>query len=462
MFLKKVKETIQEFGLLELGEKILIAYSGGPDSTALMLALLDLQPEWELELELGHFNHQLRRSADDDEQFVRRVAGEFSLPLSVGAEDVRRVAVEQGMNIEEAGRSLRYRFLQETARTTGCNKIATGHTLNDQAETFFMRLIRGSGLKGLSGIFPVIDGLIIRPLLGVERQDVESFLQSRNAPFVVDRTNSDRRFLRNKVRHDLVPFFEAGFDPKIVSRIGKITSILREDEAVLGELASEEAKKVICEKDGRLCLNWAALASLPLGMARRVVREYILALKGDLRRISYEDVENVLIMEAGKEIQLKKDLLLRRERNLIFCLTGDVEKTEFEFLWSGDCPLDIAPLNLHLKGQNQKTGPDSLIYDDRLRVFLDRKKLRFPLTVRTRREGDRYHPLGAPGRQKLKEILRAKSIPTPNRDRLPVVLSAGEIVWVTGLPVSEKYKVNPQTEDVFMISVESGLFESGL
>lgn len=457
MLLTKVEETIQKNGLLVPGDKVLIAYSGGPDSTALMLALLDLRQEWDLDLTLAHFNHRLRRSADEDERFVRQAAENHSLPLVVGSEDVRLFAAEYRLNVEEAGRRLRYRFLRESARAGGKTKIATGHTLNDQAETFFMRLLRGSGLQGLSGIYPLVDGLIVRPLLRVECKDVEAYLRTKKAAFVTDSSNADRRFLRNRIRHELVPFFQKEFDPSILSRIGKITSILQEDEAVLNRIAKTEAGKAIQKRDGLLCLDWKFLSSLPLGMARRVAREYVFALRGDLRRITYDDIEALLGLEKDKECQLKKDLLLRREKNWIFNKShSPAEKPDFELLWSGESPLAIPSLNKHLKGHKLISAPENLSCDNRKKALLDWNSLRFPLTVRTRREGDRYFPFGAPGSKKLKEIMRAKNIPTHQRERMPVVLSAGKIVWVTGLPVSDLFKVTPQTEDVFVISVENG------
>jgi tRNA(Ile)-lysidine synthase len=458
MLLSKVKETIQKYALLAPGEKVLIAFSGGPDSTALKLALLELRQEWDLDLTLAHFNHRLRRSADEDERFVRQAAANHSLPLVVGSEDVRLFAAENRLNVEEAGRRLRYRFLRESARAGGKTKIATGHTLDDQAETFFMRLLRGSGLQGLSGIYPLVDGLIIRPLLRVERKDVEDYLRAKKAPYVFDRSNADRRFLRNRIRHELVPFFQKEFDPSIVSRIGKITSILQEDEAVLNRIAKAEAGKAIQKRDGLLCLDWKSLSSLPLGMARRVAREYICLLRGDLRQISFDDIETLLGLETGKECQLKKDLLLRREKNWIFNKSQSrAEKPDFELLWPGESPLVIPSLNMCLKGNRLISTPENVICDDKKMALLDWNSLRFPLTVRTRRKGDRYFPFGAPGSQKLKEMMRAKNIPTHQRDRLPVVLSAGKIVWVTGLPVSDLFKVTPRTEDVFVITVENGL-----
>ena len=183
MLLEKVKKTIRDHGLFLEEDKILIAYSGGVDSTALLHLLLELQKEWPVELFLGHFNHTLRQSAEEDERFVREAARKLSLPLFVGRGNVRARAKAMKQNIEETGRQLRYEFLSQKAEEIGGAKIATGHTLTDQAETLLMRLMRGSGLRGLAGIYPVVDGKLVRPLLEVERKDIEAYLKKKKIVF---------------------------------------------------------------------------------------------------------------------------------------------------------------------------------------------------------------------------------------------------------------------------------------
>ena len=243
MILETVKETITRHNLLKKKDNVLLAFSGGLDSTAMLAVFLELRKEWLLELFLGHFNHRLRPSANQDEQFARKVAQENSLPLFVASEDVRSYAKQNRMNLEEAGRILRYDFLSKTAQKIGGAKIATGHTLNDQAETFFLRLMRGSGLKGLGSIYPVVEGQIIRPLLAVERKDIAEYVRRKGMTFRDDESNLDRNFARNKVRLDLIPFIQENFEPKIVRRIGKTVNILQEEEDLLGKLSSHEAKK---------------------------------------------------------------------------------------------------------------------------------------------------------------------------------------------------------------------------
>jgi tRNA(Ile)-lysidine synthase len=451
MLLKKVQKTIQEYGLLKKKDKILIAYSGGADSTALLHLLLELRDEWSFELFLGHFNHKLRQSAEEDEQFVRDVAQKQSLPVCVGSGDVRAQAESLKLNIEEAGRKMRYEFLYEEALKIGGAKIATGHTITDQAETLLIRLMRGSGLRGLAGIFPSVKGKVVRPLLEVEREEIEAYLKAKKIDFREDESNLDRRFLRNRIRMDLLPSLRENYEPAIVKHLGKMASIIREEDALLGKMAQEKANELIVKKNGRAFLELQRLPSFPRAIARRVVRSFITDLRGSLRRISFEDVESILDLAEGKEYSLKEDLVLRREGDQVF-LKQKTALFQYEYEWEGEDVLVITELGLSFSGEKKKSEdfPD-FSSDDQARALLDIRKLKFPLVVRNRREGDRYQPLGAPGQKKVKEIMRAKGIPLSQRVKHPVFLSGKEIVWILGLPVSERFKIGKITTDLFEI-----------
>jgi len=450
--LEKVKKTIQEYKLLEKKDRILIACSGGVDSTGLLNLLLELREKWSFELFLGHFNHKLRHTADEDEQFVKRMARKYSLPLFVGSKDVRSYARAKKLNIEEAGRELRYDFLKKTALKIGGAKIATGHTKTDQAETFLMRLMRGSGLRGLAGIFPLVEGTIIRPLIQVERKEIETYLKGKGIESRIDESNLDRRFLRNRIRLDLIPYIQENFEPEIVSSLGRIASIIREEDSLLEKIAQETTKKAISIKNNHISLGVKHLSSLTRAMARRVVRGFISELRGNLREISFEDVESVLGLREGKEFPLRKDHILRREQGQIFLKGKIPPKIRYEYRWEGKGPLEIKELKLKFEGKKIKRGKSlSLDFDDQTSAFLDLGKLKFPLLVRNRSEGDRYKPLGAPGQKKLKEIMRAKGIPLSERERRPVFLSGDKIIWILGLAVSEKFKVEKGSGDIFEI-----------
>lgn len=456
MILEKFKDTVRQYDLFTEGDTILIAFSGGVDSTGLFNLLLDLQREWPVDLFLGHFNHRIRPGADRDETFVRRVAREKSVKLYVGFEDVPAYAEENRLNVEEAGRILRYRFLKKTADHLGGALVATGHTMTDQAETFLMRLFRGSGMRGLSGIHPYRDDGIIRPLLHIERENIETYLRGRGEAYILDESNRDPTFLRNRVRNDLLPYLQVNFEPNIVRRISQMTSLIRDEDHLLDRLTADASKGVFTWRKDHLALDSVALSGLPRAFQRRLVRNFLREINKNLKNISYDDVESILELGDGKELHLPADLILRRERGLIARRDIGPINPSFELRWDGHTVITLPELQMTFRGEKRTRSTEfSLCFDDRVRVCLDWDKLRFPLKIRNRREGDRYHPLGAPGRKKLKEIMRSKGIPPGARDAHPVFLSGDDIVWVWGLPVSERYKVTESSQEIFIISLNT-------
>jgi tRNA(Ile)-lysidine synthase len=454
---RKFEKTVRREGLLRKGDRVLVAFSGGPDSTALLALLLGIRKSWSLEIHAAHFNHRLRRGAPADERFVEDVCRRLKLPLHRGSADVRTYARDGGLNLEEASRLLRYGFLRDVASEIRADRIATGHTRNDQAETLLMRLLRGSGPTGLGGIFPLVGGLIIRPLLDLERPELVEYLRLRGWTFRRDESNRDRRFLRNRVRDELIPRLKKEYDPGLVRHLAQAATILRDEGRVLEGLARRRARSAFRVDRNRPALDLALLGRMPLGLARRLVRLFIGEVKGDLRAVSFEDVEALLELGPGKEHVLPDRLTLRREGGLLVQKKGPDSRPEYDFLWDGRGTLDIPAAGLALRGRVLTgRGLRSLRHDDERRACLDAALLDLPLRVRNRRPGDRYRPLGAPGGKKVKEILRAKGIPLEERDRRPVILSRNRIVWMPGLPVAEEFKVGPMTARVLRIEKAEG------
>lgn len=452
MLLSSIRKTIVRFGLLEKGDKVLIACSGGADSVALTTVLLELRDEYSLRLALAHFNHRLRRAAAADERFVIELARKHDLPLYLRREDVRTYARERGRNLEEAGRERRYAFLREAADRVKADKIATGHTLSDQAETVLMRILRGSGPTGLAGIAPCLDRRIIRPLIEVERDEVEAILRRRKTPYRRDESNQDLRYLRNRVRLRLIPYLQKNFEPKVVRQIGRLAEISREEEDVWEQITRPPLKRALLRKNQGLFLDARRVSAALPALGRRLVRAYLRAVKGDLRRLSFRDVEAVRLLAEGKEAVLPGGLIFKREKGLISLKGKPGSPLEGEYEWSGRGKLAIPGIGVTFTGKRiLRERAKRPRHDDERRTLLDSAKLQFPLRVRRRREGDRYRPFGAPGRKKLKEIMRAKGIAVDERDRRPVFLSAGEIVWVPGLPVADAFKVTPATRRIFII-----------
>jgi tRNA(Ile)-lysidine synthase len=447
------RHTVRRYGLIVPGDRVLAACSGGPDSVALVSLLLGLRDEMPLEISVAHFNHRLRPGAEKDVEFVRELAKRWRLPLVTGSKNVRAEARKRKLNLEEAARVLRYEFLRDAARKSGATKIATGHTMDDQAETFLMRVFRGTGLTGLAGIAPVSGPAgcpVVRPLLALRRKDIEAYLRTEGISSREDESNLDRRFLRNRVRLELLPELERRYQPRVVEHLAALAALAREEDELLAGFVKELADEFITRKDGMAALDVRTLALLPRALARRVVREFVRELKGDLRSVTSGDIEAVLSLKDGKETTVKRGFVLRREEGRLI-KGGRVPKPRsFERTWSGEGELTVSGITFQGRTLGRRDVV-SLKGDDLRRGLIDRAKLRLPLVVRSRRPGDLYRPIGAPGRKKLKEILRAKGIPLRDRDRLPVFTSGDEIVWVPGLPVGEKFKVGEAAKRVFLI-----------
>jgi len=452
------RAAAQAGGLIAPGDRVLVALSGGPDSVALTALLLELRGEMPLEVRLAHFDHRLRAESGEDVRFVRDLAGRWVLPLAVGSADVRSYAARRRLNLEEAGRELRYRFLREAAAAGGATKIATGHTMTDQAETVLMRLMRGTGLAGLAGIAPLVPGPpcpVVRPLLGLRGDALRAWLAGRGLPFREDVTNRDIRFLRNRIRAELLPELAGRYEPRIVEHLARLAGIVRQDDELLHGFVRELADEFILRRDGAVELDLKTLPLILPALARRVGREFLREVAGGLRDVSYDDVESLLRLGEGKEFTVRRGLVIRRDGGRIGLKkkAGPAAKPYREE-WDGRRPLALPGAGLVLRGtMKPAAGRRPGRTDDRRRADLDAATLAFPLTVRTRRPGDLYRPLGAPGRKKLKEILRAKGVPVDRRDRLPVILSGNAIVWAPGLPVAEVHKITASTRTVFSIRV---------
>ncbi|NOR15948.1 MAG: tRNA lysidine(34) synthetase TilS [Candidatus Aminicenantes bacterium] len=454
MVLKKVENTIREYALLQPQEKVLVACSGGADSVCLLHLLLELRESGPWEVCVCHFNHQLRKEAGKDEAFVQELALRHSLEYHSGSRDVKAYAQRSRLNLEEAGRELRYAFLKKTAAAAGAAKIATAHTMNDQAETFLMRLLRGSGLRGLAGIAPIRDDLIIRPMIQVERGEIETYLTERHSEYRVDKSNLDRRYLRNRIRMDLLPRLQQEYESQVVLQLGRLTELIRSEDEFLEHLVTSAETEVILKKDGLPVLDVEKLSQHPTALQRRLIRRYLERLRGNLRGISYEHVETIRRLKTGKEFPLDERFVLRRHQRLIGLKPAPAPRSEYVYGWDGSKSLCLAEQGIKIAGSKEKRSDSGeLKFNNEALAALDFNRLIFPLIVRNRHEGDRYRPLGAPGRSKLKEIFRAKAIPVEERDFRPVFLSGEEIVWVQGLPVAHKFRITAATTSIFKIMI---------
>ena len=455
MFLAdRVLATVRNHGMLPPGGRVLVALSGGPDSVGLLHLLCALAARGELTVAgVAHLNHGLRDAADDDERFCRERAAELGFRLCVECADVRALAREWHTSIEDAGRRARYAFLERAAAEVGADVITTGHTLDDQAETFLLQLIRGAGPRGLSSIGPCV-GRVRRPLLDVRREEIRNWLAAEGIPFREDESNRDVAFARNRVRHVLMPLLEREFSPGIVGVLGREAAIAREDESYLQSIAIESARSVVLASEDIIEIDASALRSLHPAVASRVAR-IALARLGSGRYIGYDHVEGLLHLAGLPEASALSLPGHQARRVGDRIVLGRAVPGIFEN--SFRIPLSI-PGEVLLERQGWAVSAElgssfAGLSSNELEVALRAKDVTLPLTVRSRRRGDRLRPAGMRGRRKkLQDLFVDRKIARHERDRIPLVVDREDrILWVVGHAVAEDFRVTEPLQGVLLL-----------
>ncbi|MCJ7830562.1 MAG: tRNA lysidine(34) synthetase TilS, partial [Desulfobacterales bacterium] len=294
--LHRTVQAIRRHRMFVPGDRVLVGVSGGPDSVALLHALCRLTPRFPLQLAVAHLNHCLRGAeADADSEFVTALARHLHLPCFVAKIDVQQYKQRVKTSWEEAARRIRYRFYQQTAQTHGFSKIALGHHSGDTAELVLMNLLRGSGPRGLCGIPPVRDGRIVRPFIQVTKPEILNFLATENIGYVHDASNDDLQYLRNRIRHQLLPLLKADYNPNVLETLNRTACVLRDEEAWLeGITASLLRRALLDTSPGSLRVSIERLRAIPVGGLRRTIRRALQTVKGDLRRLSHAHIEAVV------------------------------------------------------------------------------------------------------------------------------------------------------------------------
>lgn len=322
-FIQTVGQTILESGMLEKNDTVLAGVSGGPDSVALVLALMALKNEYRLKIGVAHINHQLRGDdAKRDEAFAKDFAEACGLPFFLKQADVKSYARINRLSLEDAGRKVRYEFFKETAEGSGYTKIATGHHRDDNAELILINLFRGSGPSGLCGIPPMREGRIIRPLIQVSKEEIKTFLKMENQDYMEDDSNEDPRFLRNRIRHQLIPLLESEYNPEIVDSLDRLSRILRQEETYWEKITNKAMASCITSKERDvLTLSRSGLAGLDPAVLNRVLRQAIEIVKTDLKRISLLHISTViqfcLETDTGNSLDLPGQIRIYKTRDTI-------------------------------------------------------------------------------------------------------------------------------------------------
>jgi len=452
--LLKVQETIQEHSMLKVGDRVVVGVSGGPDSTVLIHLLCKLKQDYKLNIWVAHLNHELRKEAKEEAEWVKRFSSQLKVPVVLDSLNVALLAKQKKISLEMAARQVRYSFLERVARKVEATKIALGHTASDQIETLLMRLIRGAGLDGLTGI-PPTRGKIIRPLINIFREEIEEYCQIFNLYPCRDSSNQELSFFRNKVRLRLIPFISREYNPQFNQVLFRTADILREERKYLEKTAEKALKKLIIERrNGQIVIDAEKLlSSFPLALQRRVIRKFIQEVKGDLKSVSFIHIDEILKLRSDKGtkiINLPGDIFVKREYGRLIAKKGKEKYPSFfsPFTVPGKTILD--PIGFLFESE-LSWKKSSYFSQDPYCIQLDWDKLSGPLFLRGRKRGDKFQPLGMRGEKKLKNFFIDLKVPYQQRDKVPVLVNREKIVWVVGYRIDDRFKIDEYTNKILRI-----------
>ncbi|MEW6262052.1 MAG: tRNA lysidine(34) synthetase TilS [Thermodesulfobacteriota bacterium] len=441
---------------------LVVAFSGGADSTALLHLLAGLRDELGYALQAAHLNHGLRDQAGDQDRLAAEaVSRKLDIPFHWDLIDCRNLAKKRSLSVEEASREARYEFLEKIRRRTGAAFIAIGHTADDNTELVLMNLMRGAGPSGLAGM-PVRRGFIIRPLLNFRRKELIVYLEDRGLSWVDDASNRDLNFTRNRIRHDLLPKLRADYNPDVDSALWRTARIFRDEEAVWSRLVSEAAGRAGWKEEaGWVGLDRTVLAQLDRAVARRLIRAAVEKIIGPRRGLGFGRVEEVLDLArapgksgfdlpGGPRVWTESGRLLlgrpveiapaRFEQEL--CVPGETRLRAIAGRLTAR--IESWPQNIDLKS----LGPFA--------VVLDYERLTPPFLIRSFRPGDKFQPLGLAGTKKLSDLFIDAKVPAGHRHKIPLVVDAQGLVWVAGFRPAERARIHARTSRALFLTLEAG------
>ena len=409
---------------------------------ALLHALWEIRGDFHLSLVVAHLDHGLRPQGEKEANFVRKAAGKLGIPFFHRKVDVRTWQKEKGLSTQEAARDLRYAFLQETARANKASKIALGHTADDQAESMVMRILRGSGTRGLSGIPPVRGGIFIRPLIEVWREEVESFLKEKKVPFLQDPSNQSVQYLRNRVRQELLPLLQ-GYNPRVRQILVQMADLFRAEEEFWQEHLEEEFPKVVRNRGkDRLILDIPSLAAQRLPVRLRCYRLAIEKVQGHLRGVGLSHIlaiENLLEgQDPNKILKLPQGLSVTKAYHALNFSRSEEKTVPFDHPVPGPGYVEIQEIGRGMQFEFQMRRRKIPLEDSPNVALLDFDNLNFPLTIRSFRPGDRFQPLGMEGEKKVKNLFIDCKIPAPQRKRIPLLYRGDRLLWVAGVRIDHR------------------------
>ena len=441
------------------GERICVAVSGGPDSTALLHLLASLKGDLEIELSVCHINHQLRgKESDDDERFVADLCASLSIPCRITTADVKKYRRLTGGSIQTAARELRYLIFKRIIRVGAADKIATAHTADDDTETVMINFLRGSGLQGLTGIPPVRECRYIRPLIDIGKRQILDYLKRMRITYREDSSNADLKYMRNAVRKNLIPAIEKEFNPGLRGTLRRSAEMFSDIQSYLAKQAEEMANKISAPTAGGrgLKIDCAMFKSIDKALQREIIRSIVNRVRKGGALLTFENVESLRNLACGNapsgELQLPGLMASVSHGEFYLSRQRFLPPHKFCYRWKSEWPVVIKELNCKVTMEKVKPPPD--LCGNGNFVYLDGDAVPDDAQFRNRNDGDIFRPLGGSGTQKLKQFFIDKKIERWKRDGVLLLASGSNVLWVAGYRLSEELRVGKDTKNVLKLKLE--------
>jgi tRNA(Ile)-lysidine synthase len=477
-FEKKIADFLQRTKLLDQTDKVLLAVSGGADSIALLHVMCALKDEGLLKAEFfcAHLNHQLRGvDADIDERFVVEEASKLNLPITTKRLNVQRYAFDNKLSIETAARKVRIEFLLDVARAKSCTWIATGHQKNDNAETIVHRLLRGTGFRGLAGIWPIKSfdetAKFVRPLLCVTRDEIVEYLREKNLRWCQDYTNADCTYRRNYIRHKLLPAIQRDSTEPLLEQLSKLAESAQRFHSLVCSRADNCRAEISRRDQDKVVLNLASFTGESEPVQLELIRRSLTAIGGRERNMTLQHYRRILQLahrnSSGKQIRLPGWLEVRREYgNLIFaqseqrCHYGEQSSDSVKLVVPGRTEFGQYLIEANSFEYNQTDFEKFKVAKNNSVESCDLEKVKPPLFVRFRRQGDRFWPLGMPQEKKLGKFLTAAHVRRKDKQNALIIADQEKIIWVWPIRISEQVKANGETRKVLKLRIAESVRSS--
>lgn len=457
--LNRFLATIKKYNMIQNGDGIVIGLSGGPDSLTLLHLFSHIKDQYNLKLYAAHINHNLRgEESEEDQKFVEEICDKWGIPLFIENSDINKIAEDKKVSLEEAGRQVRYDFFERVRIKTDSNKISVAQNKNDNAETILMRITRGTGIEGLSGIKPVRDN-IIRPLIEIGRDEIENYCSENNLQPRIDSTNFKKIYTRNKIRLELIPYIKNEFNPKIIDTINRMGILVDTDNNFILQCAKDALNEVII-KDTKeyIKISREKLSKLHVAVISRIIRVIIEKHCGNVIDIEYVNIDKAIEFinkaRTGSSIDLPKGLKLKRNYNEFIISTEKKDSTDLNFSYNVKIPGVTKIDKKNAKIITEFITSEENIKPGRFVQLFDYDKIEGILKVRNRQNGDIINPSGMTGTKKLKDYFIDAKFPRDLRESISLVALGKEILWIIGHRVSEKYKPDENTKKLLVIRFE--------